>query len=101
MSKYHPISNSSVGVLLGTAVGDSLGLSAERLTPERISKNGWNQWRQRFFFGKGMVSDDTEHALFAPGTVLAWCQPERDGEVPASAEGNRPIEHVVDRAMGT
>ena len=51
-SKYQPISNSSVGVLLGTAVGDSLGLPAERLTPERISKNGWNQWRQRFFFAQ-------------------------------------------------
>jgi len=53
-----------LAVLLGTAVGDSLGLPAENLTPWRIQKRWPGPWAQRFVFGRGMVSDDTEHTVF-------------------------------------
>ena len=59
------------GVLLGTAVGDSLGLPAEGLPRRRMEKMFPGRWRQRFFFGRGMVSDDTEHAFFTAQCLLA------------------------------
>ncbi|MGN6552855.1 MAG: ADP-ribosylglycohydrolase family protein [Verrucomicrobiota bacterium] len=59
------------GVLLGTAVGDALGLPAENLSPERI-KRRWNgEWRMRLLFGRGMISDDTEHTLMVAQTLLS------------------------------
>lgn len=52
------------GLLLGTAIGDSVGLPAEGLRPAAIQKLGWNRdWKQRFLFGHGMWSDDTEHTI--------------------------------------
>ena len=53
-----------LSVLLGTAVGDSMGLPAENLPPWRIQKRWSGAWSQRFVFGRGMVSDDTEHTVF-------------------------------------
>jgi ADP-ribosyl-[dinitrogen reductase] hydrolase len=49
--------------LLGGALGDALGLPAEGLNAKRIARLWQGAWRHRFFFGKGMVSDDTEHAV--------------------------------------
>ena len=49
--------------LLGGALGDTLGLPAEGLNAKRIVRLWQGTWRHRFFFGKGMVSDDTEHAV--------------------------------------
>ena len=60
------------GLILGTAVGDALGLPAEGLSPETISKLGWSNWKHRFVFGKGMVSDDTEHTLFVCQALLCY-----------------------------
>jgi len=51
-------------VLLGTAIGDSLGLPAENMRPDRIARRWPGPWRHRFVFGRGMVSDDTEHTIF-------------------------------------
>ncbi len=51
------------GLLLGTAVGDALGLPAENLSAETIRRRWQGQWRMAFIFGRGMVSDDTEHTL--------------------------------------
>jgi len=59
------------GVLLGTAVGDALGLPAEGMSPERIRKRWRGEWRMRFVFGRGMVSDDTEHTLMVAQALLA------------------------------
>lgn len=60
-----------VGCLLGTAVGDAIGLPAEGLTRDR----------QRLFFGeldsyrllpnRGMISDDTEHAAMVAQALIA------------------------------
>ena len=58
MTSRHPIESS----LLGTAVGDALGLPYEGLTPERGQKLIGYPDRFRFLPGRGMVSDDTEHA---------------------------------------
>ncbi len=60
-----------VGVLLGTAVGDALGLPAEGLSRLRIQRRWHGQWRHRFLFGRGMISDDTEHSLFVAQALLA------------------------------
>ena len=60
-----------VGVLLGTAVGDSLGLPSEGLSRQRIRARWCGVWQHRFLFGRGMVSDDTEHALFVAQALLA------------------------------
>jgi ADP-ribosyl-[dinitrogen reductase] hydrolase len=59
------------GVLLGTAVGDALGLPAENLSPERIHRRWNGEWRMRFVLGRGMVSDDTEHTLMVAQALLA------------------------------
>jgi ADP-ribosylglycohydrolase len=59
------------GVLLGTAVGDALGLPAEGMSRQRIQQRWHGQWRHRFLFGRGMVSDDTEHSLFVAQALLA------------------------------
>lgn len=59
------------GVILGTAVGDSLGLPAEGLSPARARKLFGREWRHRFIFGRGMTSDDTEHTVFVAQGLLA------------------------------
>ena len=57
------LSERLAGVLLGTAVGDALGLPAENLSPGIIRRRWKGRWNMRLVFGKGMVSDDTEHTL--------------------------------------
>lgn len=59
------------GLLLGTAVGDALGLPAEGLRPDTIRRLGWNgNWHHRFVAGKGMWSDDTEHTIMTAQALL-------------------------------
>ena len=59
------------GLLLGTAVGDALGLPAEGLGRLTIATLGWTRWRHRLLFRRGMLSDDTEHTLFVAQSLLA------------------------------
>jgi ADP-ribosyl-[dinitrogen reductase] hydrolase len=60
------------GVLLGTAVGDALGLPREGLHPTRAKKlYGGAPLHYRFFMGRGMVSDDTEHTCMLGQSLLA------------------------------
>jgi ADP-ribosyl-[dinitrogen reductase] hydrolase len=63
-------SDAFVGCLLGTAVGDALGLPYEGLSPRRAKKLFPDTTKHHFFFGKGMVSDDTEHACFAAQAII-------------------------------
>ena len=63
--------------LLGGALGDALGLPAEGLNAKRIARLCQGRWRHRFFFGKGMVSDDTEHAVM---TALSLAKHGNDPE---------------------
>ncbi len=51
------------GCLLGMAAGDAIGLPYEGLTGRRAARLfGKGDLRHHFVFGRGMVSDDTEHA---------------------------------------
>jgi ADP-ribosylglycohydrolase len=59
------------GVLLGTAVGDALGLPAEGLSRRRRACLFPGPWRHRLVFGHGMLSDDTEQTLFVTQALLA------------------------------
>jgi len=58
------------GLLLGTAVGDSLGLPREGLSRSRASRMYPGELRQRLVLGRGMLSDDTEHACMTLQALL-------------------------------
>ncbi len=58
--------------LLGTAVGDSLALPYENLSPARIKKWRGKQLQQCLLFRRwGMVSDDTDHTIFIAQSILS------------------------------
>lgn len=60
------------GCLIGTAVGDSIGLPYEGLSPQRATRIfGGGDLRHRFVLGHGMASDDTEHATMVAQALLA------------------------------
>jgi len=59
------------GLLLGTAVGDALGLPTEGLSRSRIERRSHGNWQHRFVLGHGMCSDDTEHSFFVAQALLA------------------------------
>lgn len=66
------------GCLLGTAVGDALGLPYEGLRRGRVAR--WFQplGAHHLLLGRGLVSDDTEHACFVAGALIAsQSDPER------------------------
>ena len=63
--------NHIVGCLLGTALGDSIGLPYEGLSRQRSGRLLGPPDRHRFFFGKGMVSDDTEHTCLVAQSLIA------------------------------
>lgn len=51
-----PDSRQLRSILVGTALGDSVGLPAEGLSRKRIARHGWaGSWRQRFIFGPWSV----------------------------------------------
>jgi ADP-ribosylglycohydrolase len=61
---------SAIGCLLGTAIGDAIGLPFEGLSKCRQRRiygeiNGHN-----FLFGRGMVSDDTEHTCMVAQALI-------------------------------
>jgi ADP-ribosyl-[dinitrogen reductase] hydrolase len=55
----------ALGSLLGSAVGDAIGLPYEGLSPRRAAALLGPPTRHRLLFGRGMVSDDAEHACMA------------------------------------
>jgi len=59
------------GCLLGTAIGDAIGLPFEGLSRQRISRLVAGPLKHRFFFGKGMISDDTEHTCMVAQSLIA------------------------------
>jgi ADP-ribosyl-[dinitrogen reductase] hydrolase len=65
------LQQSILGCLLGTAVSDALGLPYEGLNPRRAARIFGSPDRHHFFFGRGMVSDDTEHACFTAKALIA------------------------------
>ncbi|MDM8536683.1 ADP-ribosylglycohydrolase family protein [Desulfobacterales bacterium HSG17] len=59
------------GLILGTAVGDAIGLPFEGIGSRRISCLVQTKWRHRLLFNRGMTSDDTEHTVFVAQSLLA------------------------------
>ena len=73
-----------VGCILGTAVGDALGLPYEGVSALRAPRLLGPPNRYRFFFGHGMVSDDTEHTCMVAGSLveaLAAANADREVDV--------------------
>jgi ADP-ribosyl-[dinitrogen reductase] hydrolase len=59
------------GAILGTAVGDALGLPREGLSRRRARRVfGDPPLRHHFLFRRGMVSDDTEHTCMTGQALL-------------------------------
>jgi len=59
------------GCLLGTAVGDALGLACEGLSPQRQARLFPDRERYHLLpFGRGMCSDDTEHSIMVAQALI-------------------------------
>jgi ADP-ribosyl-[dinitrogen reductase] hydrolase len=64
--------DSFIGCLLGMAVGDALGLPREGLSRGRGQRLfGVAPLRHEFSLGRGMISDDAEHACLVAQALLA------------------------------
>ncbi|RLJ65172.1 ADP-ribosylglycohydrolase family protein [Sulfurisoma sediminicola] len=61
----------AVGCLLGTAVGDALGLACEGLSARRQRRMFPSLDGYHLLFGKGLCSDDTEHACMVAQAIVA------------------------------
>jgi ADP-ribosyl-[dinitrogen reductase] hydrolase len=59
-----------LGCLLGTAVGDAIGLPTEGMSQEKARRFHRNGLQHRLLFGKGMFSDDTEHTLMIATALI-------------------------------
>jgi ADP-ribosyl-[dinitrogen reductase] hydrolase len=59
------------GCLMGTAIGDALGLPCEALSPEKQRRRFGVINGHRLLFGRGMYSDDTEHTIMAAQALIA------------------------------
>lgn len=68
----------ATGCLIGTAIGDALGLPYEGLTADRAARMLGIPDRFRFLPGRGMMSDDTEHScMVAESLVESGFDPEQ------------------------
>lgn len=59
------------GSVMGTAIGDAIGLPYEGLSRRRAAKLLGIPDRHRLLFGFGMVSDDTEHTCIVAQSLIA------------------------------
>ncbi|MBB3206371.1 ADP-ribosylglycohydrolase [Rhodopirellula rubra] len=64
------MTDSIIGCVLGTAVGDALGLPYEGLSRGRARRMLGTPSRHRFFFTRGMISDDTEHTCMVAQSLI-------------------------------
>jgi ADP-ribosylglycohydrolase len=71
MEEQFAMADRFTGLLLGTALGDSLGLPLEGITRSRLERWCPLPLRQRLLPGWGMVSDDTDHAYLIARSLLA------------------------------
>lgn len=60
-----------VGCILGTAVGDAIGLPYEGVSRQRLGRLLGPPERHRFLIGRGMISDDTEHTCLVAQSLIA------------------------------
>lgn len=70
------------GCLLGTAIGDSIGLPREGLNRRRAARLFGNRpLQQSLLMGRGLCSDDTEHTVMvAQALALSGADPLRFGQ---------------------
>ncbi len=61
--------DSAIGCLLGTAIGDAIGLPFEGLSKCR-QRRIYGENGHKFLFGRGMVSDDTEHSCMVAQALI-------------------------------
>ena len=59
------------GCIIGTAVGDALGLPYEGLSPNRARRLFKSCDRHHFLFNHGMMSDDTEHTCMVAEALIS------------------------------
>jgi ADP-ribosyl-[dinitrogen reductase] hydrolase len=72
MGEPPSLEHSTIGCLLGTTVGDAIGLPGEGLARRRLARLMPDLDGHRFLFRRGMVSDDTEHTcMTAQAMVVA------------------------------
>lgn len=64
------LEQSLAGCLLGTAVGDSIGLPFENLSRRSVEKLARGPLSQSLLFGRGLLSDDTEHTQMVGLSLL-------------------------------
>ncbi|MCE5279457.1 MAG: ADP-ribosylglycohydrolase family protein [Planctomycetaceae bacterium] len=71
--EMHPVTYAGLaGLLVGTAIGDAIGLPREGLSRRRAMRLfGPAPLEHRLLFGRGMFSDDTEHACMTAQALLA------------------------------
>ena len=69
-SETGPLGRALTGSMLGTAVGDALGLACEGLSPQRQLKMFPSLDRYGLLFGTGMISDDTEHTVMVAQSLI-------------------------------
>jgi ADP-ribosylglycohydrolase len=72
MSTSHSVPSAAAvaGSLIGTAVGDAIGLPYEGLSRRRAPRLLGPPDRHRLVFGRGMVSDDTEHTCLVAQALI-------------------------------
>ena len=70
ISESGTLGRALVGAMLGTAVGDALGLACEGLSPRRQLKMFPSLDRYGLLFGTGMISDDTEHTVMVAQALI-------------------------------
>lgn len=69
--------DSLIGCILGTAVGDAIGLPAEGLSRRRQRRMLGEIDGHRLLFGRGMISDDTEHTcMTAQALIVSGGEPD-------------------------
>jgi len=67
----HEKENAIIGCLLGTAAGDAFGLPIEGISRRRQASMYPEIKGYHLLFGKGMVSDDTEHTCMVAQAIAA------------------------------
>ncbi len=67
----YPKENAIIGCILGTAVGDAMGLACEGLSRRRQLKMHPELTGYRVLFNKGLTSDDTEHTCMLAQSLIA------------------------------
>ena len=69
-TKEKRFENFMLGIILGTAIGDSVGLPFEGLNKMTVKRKFKTNLRQSFIFGRGMVSDDTDLVVLTGQALL-------------------------------